>query len=182
SFDPTTESPAVLSTAIRSSVERSTKPGEKQAYIVQFATQAFESYQTKLKELGCDVYNHIPYHALLVHMDVDTKKAVEHLPYVRWVGDYYSDYKLDNEIMEEFGSNSNTRKSEQRYSILLCNKNNRNEISDAVKRMGGVVNLISEGKRMEITVTPAQIVEIAAMKEVLFIDKYAAPELDMDIA
>ncbi|MCG8699895.1 MAG: S8 family serine peptidase [Bacteroidales bacterium] len=182
SFDPITESPEVLSSAIRESVERIAKPGEKQAYIVQFVTQAFESYQIKLKELGCDVYNHIPYHALLVHMDADTKKAVEQLSYVRWVGDYYPDYKLDSDIMEEYTSRASASGAmAQRYSILLCQKNGKKAVKNAVIRMGGKVNVTTKGKLMEITVAPSQIVEIAGLKEVLSIDKYAAPEEDMDI-
>ncbi|MCG8701631.1 MAG: hypothetical protein MI922_26500, partial [Bacteroidales bacterium] len=181
SFDPVSESPRALSSSIR---RETVNAIGKQAYIVQFTTQAFESYQSKLRELGCKIYNHIPYQALLVHMDVDTKSKVEKLPYVRWVGEYYADYKLDSDIFEDYTNRATVtaeKAASQRYSVMLCENNGQQKVARKVRQMGGKVNLLTAGKRMEVAVGQEQIIEIAAMKEVLFIDKYCKPELDMDI-
>jgi hypothetical protein len=74
------------------------EPGEG-AYIVQFITQPLPPYRRDLARMGAVVYKFLADHAYVVGMSDDVAEAVSALPYVRWVGEFRPEYKLEESIL-----------------------------------------------------------------------------------
>jgi hypothetical protein len=153
----------------------------KGAYIVQFVTQPLDEYRAVVRSLGGDIFIHLPNHSYIVQMDSSARDAVAALPFVRWVGDYQPAYKLDEGVRDSLADNA---LEPTRYNVMVLERGSRMQerLGQKVRSRGGKVELIiPEGFRMEMTLTADQVVEVANDPDVLFIDRWSAPESDMDI-
>jgi hypothetical protein len=150
-------------------------------YIVQFVTQPLDEYRAAVKALGGEIYIYLPNHSYIVKMNGETKQAVENLPFVRWVGDYQPAYKIEEFIHE--GLAKRTLEA-TRYNIMVLQRGGfmQGRLANKIRTFGGKIDLtIPEGFRMEATLTAEQLVAVANESDVLFIDRWSAPEPDMDI-
>ncbi|HZH35125.1 MAG TPA: S8 family serine peptidase, partial [Pyrinomonadaceae bacterium] len=175
SFDPLVSAPETPS-----ALSAKTDGGEN-TYIVQFVTQPLEEYRAAIKNLGGKNYIYLPNHAQLVKMDAATKANVEALPFVRWVGHYQPAYKLEEFLLDSLSRNS---LQPARYNVMVLErgKTMQDELAANIRALGGKVDLtIPEGFRMEVTLSPDQLVAVANDSDVLFIDRWSAPEADMEI-
>ena len=175
-FDPLVETPSVPSElASRGSV------GEA-AYIVQFATQSLEAYRQQISDLGGKIYTPVPNNAHIVIMNEDTRAGVASLPFVRWVGRYEPAYKMEEFLNEKLMSDAEL--PTMRYNIMALERGMgmQGSLAETVRSLGGKVEMtIPQGYRMEATLNEQQLLAIANKNEVLFIDRWSAPESDMDI-
>jgi hypothetical protein len=154
---------------------------ENGTYIVQFVTQPLEDYRTAVRALGGKDYIYLANHAYLVMMNAETRQKVENLPFVRWVGRYQPAYKLEESLLEGLANDSLPK---MRYNIMVLERGRsmQDKIAQKIRAMGGQVDLtIPEGFRLEATLTKEQLTAIANENEILFIDRWSAPEPDMDI-
>ena len=182
SFDPLAEDPPAppAFTGTR-------EAGGDGLYLVQFVTQALASYQHRIRELGGRILVPFPDHALVVRMDVSTYQAVEKLDFVRWVGPFHAAYKLEEGLLETPADTARglapVSDQPRRYSILLCEKGEsvQNRVADRIVHLGGQVDLMAGGRRMEATLGSDLLQEIASLPEVLFIDRWTPAENDMDL-
>ena len=150
-------------------------------YIVQFVTQPLKEYRDAITALGGKTYIYLPNHSYIVKMNAATRQSVENLPFVRWVGAYQPAYKLEEALNEGVANRS---LQPMRYNIMLLERGatTQGKISQNVRALGGRVNLtVPEGFRMEATLTADQLLSIANENEVLFIDRWSAPESDMSL-
>ncbi len=174
-FDPLLEIPNKFSRMYPDS------SSERAAYIVQFVTQPMEEFRSELRSLDTEIFSYLPNHAYIVQMDRGTLSAVSDLPFVRWVGRYDSAYKLDEQVLkklekEELGTN--------RYDIMALARGPmlQSKIADEIISFGGTVHSVSEkGYKLEATLTAEQLAQVAKNENVLFIDEWSAPEMDMDL-
>jgi len=175
-FDPLAEIPATpdnLTARIGTSADG--------VYIVQFVTQPLSEFRDAVKALGGEVYIYLPNHSYIVKMSRETKQAVENLPFVRWVGVYQPAYKLEEFIHENL---ANRTLETARYNIMVLERGSfmQNKLANRIRAFGGKIDLtVPEGYRMEATLTAKQVVAVANESDVLFVDRWSAPESDMDI-
>jgi serine protease AprX len=154
---------------------------EDAVYIVQFVTQPLDTYRSAISALGGKSYIYLPSHAQLVRMNAETKAKVEGLPFVRWVGRYEPAYKLEEVLLEGL---MNDGLQTARYNIMVIERGAamQNDLAGDVRAVGGKVDsIVPEGLRMEATLSPQQLLAIANNNDVLFIDRWSAPEADMDV-
>ncbi|MCY7348291.1 MAG: FG-GAP-like repeat-containing protein [Pyrinomonadaceae bacterium] len=150
-------------------------------YIVQFVTQPLDEYRRQITTLGGDIYTYLPNHSYLVKMNPKTLQLVENLPFVRWVGLYQPAYKLEEVLNEGL---ANRTLPTARYNIMVLERGARmqEKLARSIENLGGKVDsLIKEGFRMEATLSPDQLLAVAFDNDVLFVDRWSAPENDMDI-
>ena len=172
-FDPLLEA-AVIPPAL-------TNP-DSNIYIVQFETQPLNAFRRQLEALGTEIYKFLANHAYIVRMTTQTRAAVEQLPYVRWVGVYESAYRLEAELLGVVAGGDSL--PEMRYNIQVFERGERQqrEVGDRIEALGGRVELIVPlGFRMEAWMTSDQLLEVVAMDQVLFIDRWTPAETDMDL-
>ena len=176
-FDPLVSTPDV-SPLLRTG----NRADGKNVYILQFITQPLEDYQKTLNTIGAKSYIYLPNHAQIVEMDSGQFAQVSALPFVRWVGKYEAAYKLEEFLIDGLTGDSSLPTA--RYNIMTLERGSRmqNRLSESIRSFGGKVDLtIPQGFRIEATLTAQQLLAIAQENEVLFIDRWSAPENDMDI-
>ncbi|HSK72964.1 MAG TPA: FG-GAP-like repeat-containing protein [Pyrinomonadaceae bacterium] len=154
-------------------------------YIVQFVTQPLDEYRNAISKLGGKTYFYLPNHAYIIEMNAETRQQVANLPFVRWVGRYEPAYKLEEPLLEGLkGDTATAQLPAQRYNIMALERGSRmqSRLAEHIRAIGGKVELtVSEGFRMEATLTAEQLLSVARQNEVLFIDRWSPPEVDMDL-
>ena len=151
-------------------------------YIVQFVTQPLEEFRTAIESLGGTVYQFLANHAHFVKMTPQVRKAVAQLPFVRWVGPVQPAHKLEEEIRDQILAGANV--APRRYSIMNFERGTaaQDRVCGRIEAFGGEVHgTTPRGFRIEATLPLDQVCEIAALDDVMFIDRKGELELDMDI-
>jgi serine protease AprX len=172
-FDPRREVPPVPP-----SLESS---ADNRAFIVQFETQPLPTYHDAIEGLGGRVEGYLPNQAYLVLMSPSILDQVEALPYVRWVGAYRPAYRIAPAILESLSAGSLPK---QRYSMLVFESGPamKAAVAKKVRSLGGIVNDAGPGgKVLEATLTAQQLLIIARMNEVMWVDLWREQETDMDL-
>ena len=160
-------------------------PANSDVRLVQFETQPLEAYLDALAERGARVLAFVPGQGYAVNVPEGARAAVEELPFVRWVGDYPVAYKLEPFLRDALVNESNELSPARPYNILIFQKSDaqKSAVATRIFTLGGVLqNDLPGGRLLEVVLTPEQLIAVAAFDEVQFIDRWGAPEVDMDIA
>jgi uncharacterized repeat protein (TIGR01451 family) len=151
-------------------------------YLVQFVTQPLEEYREAIRTLGGKVYKFTANHAHFARISPEARDAVASLPVVRWVGLVYPAYKLEEEIKTQILSDAEV--APRRYSIMLHERGvpPQDRVVAVIEALGGRVHgTTPQGFRIEATLSLPQVLEIAGLDDVMFIDRKGALEVDLDI-
>ncbi len=179
-FDPLLDGPPALSPGLAA------RAGNE-LYLVQFWSTPLPEFREGITALGGEVKRFLSDHTYIVRMTPGVRVQVAaRLPYVRWIGEYHPEYRLDQAVQKAL---ENPRPEPlpvaERYSILLIERSADDQAAVAalVESVGGTVELIEPaGLRLEATLTPEQLQEVVQANEVQFIDLWGGPgELDMDV-
>jgi len=161
-----------------------TPPPGNRLFVVQLETKGLAGLRRALAGLGADLLAYLPGNAWVARMDASVAASVAAQPFVRWVGPYAPGYKVEPEIVSRIESETASEPPQRYYvSSFLPGSVERAPLADAVRAAGGtVVASIPEGYRIEAMLTHEQIVALAASPYVAWIDRWSAPEPDMDLA
>jgi hypothetical protein len=173
-FDPLAGAPGVPAETVNA---------ETRIHIVQFVTQPLDIYREQLAFLGATIHRFLPRHAYIVEMTPEVRDAVAGLPYVRWVGPYEPAYRLDDALLS--GLVGDSALPPARYNIQVFERGARQQqqVGGFLSALGGTVDQITpEGFVMQATLNGAQLLEVARLDQVMFIDPWSAPEADMNLA
>ncbi len=150
-------------------------------YIVQFQTQPLEAYRADLRERGARIHHFLADHAHLVRMDEALAAEVAGLAHVRWVGPYHPEYRLESWLLEKLSAD--TLGSPVRCFVQVFEKGPAQKalVARRIRELGGTIEAqIPDGYRLEATLDAQQLAQVAAFDEVLFIDRWSAPEVDLN--
>jgi hypothetical protein len=150
--------------------------------IVQFHTQPLEEYRQAIREQGGEIYYYLGNHAYLVRLPEAGASGIESLPYVRWVGQYKADYRLDEELKPGLRQQSLPT---QRYNIQVFESGvmQKQNVASVVQALGGTVDQLEpDGYTLQATLSPRQLEQVLKVDDVFFVDRWSPFELDMDIA
>lgn len=160
-------------------------PAGSDVFLVQLDTQPTDDHKRRISALGAELSFYVPDHAYVVRMDEQAREAVEDLPFVRWVGAYHPAYKLEEALVERLTGPPQPGPSQlPRYSIMVLERGGEAQqaVAEEIKRLGGTVELTTEqGFRLEASLDDPQLLEVARLGDILFVDTWTAPEDDMDI-
>ncbi|AGC47852.1 S8 family peptidase [Myxococcus stipitatus DSM 14675] len=152
--------------------------------LVQLQATPLPELRESLEREGGKVLRFLTDHTFLVEMNADTKKRVAELPFVRWVGPYHPEYRVEGFLRDALTGRS-ARLEAQRYSIMLGERGavRQGEVAELVRKLGGTVDLIEPGGlRVEATLTQPQLERLVRSNAVQFIDRWGGPgEVDMNI-
>jgi hypothetical protein len=157
---------------------------DSRVYLVQFEIPPIDEFRRDITNMGGTVERFLTDHTHVVTMDAATAANVAKLPYVRWVGKYHTAYRLSPEVRAEVMA-AGPDAAAERYSIECFRRGmgQQTSVADAIRRAGGIVEVFTKDQfRMEATLTPAQLLAVATMDEVNYIDPWGGPGgTDMDI-
>jgi hypothetical protein len=176
-FDPVRQRPAIPENL------RAGAPASDTVYIVQFVTQPLEEFRKAIEARGGTVYNFLANHSYLVQMNARTRAEVESLSFVRWVGEYQPAYRLEEFLLERLNGDSSTL-PEMSYNIMALERGARQQeaVAGRIRQMGGKVRETgTQGFILKAMLTAEQLLAVAKMNEVLFIDRTGGIGTDMDV-
>ena len=142
-------------------------------YIVQFIEPVKSEWKDDLNQMGCEIYDYIPDNAFIVSMDSETKEIVKDMDFVQWIGIYQPAYKIDPKLPED--------ETEINITVLLFEPGNREEISSALKELGGEVQE-SSGDVIRLIINASKMEDIAKINDVEWIEKYIQPQILNDVS
>jgi hypothetical protein len=151
-------------------------------HIIQFHTQPLEAYRSALEALGVEVHKYLAHNAFIAGAAPESLEAVAALSFVRWVGAYRPAYRLSEEALADVSSGVGV--AAQRYNIQVARRGLEQKLAVAERILaeGGQIDaLIPDGFLLEATLLPDQLASIAAADQVLFIDRWHAPQTFMDL-
>ncbi|MFN3243421.1 MAG: S8 family serine peptidase [Planctomycetota bacterium] len=156
--------------------------GASNLYIVQFVGLPTEDWRAALRASGATIHSYLPDHAYVVRMPQAIAQKVGRLPFVRWLGSYAPAFRLEPQLAAALAMGEPLKK--QRYNVVVCDKHaDKPALQARIQAIGGTVDNLLEGSILvEATLDAAQLRKVAAFDEVLWIDVWTPPELDMDNA
>ncbi|HYO66549.1 MAG TPA: S8 family serine peptidase [Archangium sp.] len=177
-FDPLRD-PGSMATSLL------TADSANRLHLVQFLASPLPEFRETIEGMGGKILRFLSDHTYLVDMDRDVHARVSKLPYVRWVGDYHPEYRLEPSLKAALLGMAPQLPDAQRYSIMLGERGEarQRQVVDLVRKLGGKVELVEPGGlRVEATLTQDQLYHVVRANEVQFIDRWGGPgEVDMDI-
>ena len=173
-FDPLQKLPDFFSNSLL--------PNNGSVYFVQYHTRALAEYQEQVEALGAKIHGHVTNHANLVRMSPATRAQVAALPFVRWVGPYHNEFRLEQYLLErlETGALSGT----QPYNVWVFDRDvgDQAAVKAKIEAIGGVVREYNpKSSLLGAMLTEPQLAAVASMEEVQHIDRHSELEPDLDI-
>ena len=164
-------------------------PPQAALKLVQFKTLSLPEFRQELTDLGCSIKAYFPETAHIVSVPPQVVQEVKSLPYVERVEKYLPAYRVEKELQDWlelkpqvpniFESDGNIR---VRVQAFESGPEAKNRIAGFVENIGGdVVSNFPQGHIIEIEVTKEQLIEVARHEDVMWIDRWAPAENDMDI-
>ena len=150
-------------------------------HLVQFVCPPLAEFRAELEQLGAKVYQFIPAHTRIVRMDEETAIQVKALPFVRWIGPYQANYRLERELLSGLKSSSVDSPIHCSVQVFESGPAQKERVALKIKRLGGrIVTQFSEGYQLQALLDRSQLLQVVALDEVMFIDRVAPREAAMN--
>ena len=173
-FDPKAEQPQVP-TILQAAAD-------VHLWIVQFHATPLDGERDAVRATGAVIAGYLPQNCHLVRMDAALVPAVTSIPTVRWVGAYQPAYRLEPFLLleQQAGGPVPTR----RYNMVMTDKRaDKQALERKLVQLGGIViDRHIDSLLFTADLTGAQLLAAARLDEVLWIDRWSAPEADMNNA
>ncbi len=141
-------------------------------YLIQFTDVVQQEWKDELEARGLDLISYVPENTYLADLnDVDIDRVTE-LEYVRWAGEYRSEYRIDPSV-SQYGTGIEV-------NVLLFGPFSE-QVADHVEASGGII-LSSSPDKLQVRMNADLIRELADMEEVMWIEPYNPPVLMNDVA
>lgn len=151
-------------------------------HVVQFATRVVPEYRAALVDLGLAVRGYLPDSAYLVDGDEAGLERARRLAFVRWVGAFAPGHRLEPALAIA-ATSPETAATSFDCHVVLADKALRTRAAFAVEELGARVVAARDGSTyLEATLRGDQLAAIAALDEVLWIDRATPVETDMNLA
>ena len=173
-FDPLLQAPEVPGT-LQSAADTN-------LWIVQFHSAPTDPDRDAVRDRGGRLIGALPHDSQIVRMSQATASAVAVLPQVRWVGPYHPAYRVEQFLLAEHVSGSDV--PVRKYNLVMADKRTEKvALEAAIVAMGGkVVDRQLDSLLFTVELTGPQLLLAARLDEVLWIDRWTAPETDMNNA
>jgi hypothetical protein len=151
-------------------------------FIVQFRTISLPEWRDALRNLGAEVLNYFPLNAHIVRMPPSLVPQVAGLDFVERVEPYHPSYRLEAELRDWLASENGPAEFRVRAMAFEWGPEGKERIRQAAEADGARVALdVPSGHILELWVNRGQLQRLAAHDDVLWIDRWSAPENDMDL-
>ncbi|MFO1053405.1 MAG: S8 family serine peptidase [Planctomycetota bacterium] len=151
-------------------------------WVVQFRARPDDVGRAAVRSVGATLFGYLPHDAYVVRMSSDAARAAAGLPMVRFVGRYEPSWRLEPALFAALVRGDDLPK--QKYNVVVTDKRfDKPELARHVEGIGGrVVDRQESSILFVVELTAAQLALASRFDEVLWIDRWSAPELDMNNA
>jgi serine protease AprX len=159
-----------------------TLPADGRLYVVQFKTLGLPEWRDALAEAGAEVLSYLPHNAHIVRMHPSLVQTVAGLDIVERVEPYHPGYRLEDELAAWLGSETGPAEMRVRVMAFEWGPEGKDRIRVAAEGDGARTALNTpSGHVIELYVDRGQLRRLAASDDVAWIDRWSAPENDMDL-
>lgn len=159
-----------------------TLPADGRLYIVQWKTLSLPEWRGALAEAGAEVLSYLPHNAHIVRMHPSLVQTVAGLDIVERVEPYHPGYRLEDELAGWLGSETGPAEMRVRVMAFEWGPEGKERIRAAAEGDGARTALNTpSGHVIELYVDRGQLRRLAASDDVAWIDRWSAPENDMDL-
>ena len=147
-------------------------------HIVQFMSTPTDADRAAVRRAGGKIRGYLPHDCHLVEVD-GGGQSLRALEGVRWVGPYEPAYRLEPVLLKELASG---QVPPRRYNLVMADKRSHKDLLAAkLAAMGAeIVDRHEGGLLFTAALDQAQLLRVARLDEVLWIDRWSPQELDMD--
>jgi serine protease AprX len=151
-------------------------------HVVQLERAPTDADRAAILATGGQIVSYLPTNAYVVRMGALAAEETARIAAVRFVGAYQPAWRLEPFLLDEHvaGTPAPTR----RYHLVVADKrNDKPALAQKIEAIGGRVVDTQEGSILfDAELTGDQLLAAARLDEVLWIDRWSAPEVDMDNA
>ena len=158
-------------------------PAGNRLWVVQYVSPSIDEYRTRLRALGAEIFQYIPWQATIARMTPAVADRVARLPFVRWVGPFHLAYRLEPELIEELTSGLPI--PTRRYNVMQLDwreGGHRRFLGELTRAGIEIVNPHHGSVLVDARLTEAQLRAVVARNDVLWIDRRTPIEHDIDNA
>ena len=138
--------------------------GEDGYYIIQLDGFMHQEEKDKIESSGGVIYDSIPEHAFIIKMNEGSKKKIQELEFVKWVGIYNPVYKMKPNLIDIVFVDKPT------LTITIFEGENTEKIANQIRSLGGFKVTVF-GSKIETQIDLSKILSIANITGVRFIEK-----------
>ncbi len=157
-------------------------PAQGRLFLVQFRTLSLPAWRDAVQDLGGEVLAFFPDNAHIVRFDAASAQAARGLAFVERVEPYLPSYRLERALRDFVAHGRAGAELRVRVMAFEWGKEAKRRVAEAAQALGAKVALEPEsGHIVELVVNREQLRQLAAHDDVLWIDRWSAPEQDMDL-
>ncbi len=140
--------------------------------IVQFETQVLGEYTAALTDRGVEVLRVLHDQGLIVQVPSAAMEAeLRALDFVRWVGPYHAEYRVESELLDAVTSGVIRDRAEYVIQVMRRGALDKAAVARAIDAMGGEVEPPTpSGFLLTATLTPTQLARVAQLDRVFWIE------------
>lgn len=157
-------------------------PADGRLYVVQFKTLGLPEWREALAEAGAEVLSYLPFNSHVVRMHPALFQTVASLDIVERVEPYHPAYRLEAELQDWLASETGPAEIRVRVMAFEWGPEGKGRIRAVAEADGARTALETpSGHIIELYVDRGQLRRLAASDDVAWIDRWSAPENDMDL-
>ena len=138
-------------------------------YILQFRGPVLKQWKDAVAATGAVIFDYIPQFAFLVRMDHQTRKAIQAIDPVRWVGIYQPGYRISPDLLKKL-----SEKGEQSIELIVSffEGEDMSGLKSKIKTLGGRIIETSraEGK-IRLAISSNEITDLVWLSGVRYVER-----------
>ncbi|MCR9243546.1 MAG: S8 family serine peptidase [bacterium] len=151
-------------------------------WVAQSNGRPTAAFRQAITDTGAKLCGYLPHNSYVVRTSAANSETIAQSPLVRWVGSYQPAWRLEPELVDAIKANRELPTA--RYHIVVVDKHiDKPKLARDILAMGGIIDNEQPGSLLfTVTLTNDQLIKAAHLDEVLWIDRWTAPENDVDNA
>ncbi len=157
-------------------------------YLLQFAGPVREAWKSQVAALGVRLYTYVPDYAFIARLDATQIDAVRALTFVRWVGVYQPAYRLAETFRAAAATSGamdmTALEDPLEVTVQALPDADLDALAAQIAALGGKVTRRAQrmtASVLRVEISPANIEDIAALDDVLWVEPYLPPVLLNDV-
>ena len=138
-------------------------------YILQFKGPVLQKWKEEVASAGVDIFDYIPQFAFLVKMDSLSRRRVEAMSAVRWVGIYQPGYRIAPDLLWMLSERADRA---IKVVVSVFKGEDASTLRVAMERLGGENFEVSRGgERIRLLISSNRIGDLARLSGVRYIEE-----------
>ncbi len=138
-------------------------------YLLQFKGPVLQKWKEEVASAGVDIFDYIPQFAFLVKMDSLSRRRVEAMDAVRWIGIYHPGYRIAPDLLSKLEEKENKRIG---LVVSVFKGEDISILRSRLERLGVESIEVAPGEeKIKLVISSNKIDDLARLSGVRYIEK-----------